>query len=309
MMNKKYTTLACLIALFAAQDLFAQPTATFFSSSRDPNAAEIADDAALTGQTINEFFVTTSSDILQVDMVDISIGGASLFQHGSGDDDAPPLPAFVNVFPSLGADTWITTPGGTAIAGGGFGDPGSAWFDSDNNGAQNMFKFAQLTSSGEGTFSGRIQLQDTAGPVAIAFDDLPVGGSGPDPNDNTPPVVDNLVLAEIWDQETKAFNNQTNDYQLQGTDAEDGDDANLSWVLDNFTGPGAPANAPTVSATGLFQWDPIGSTNGFYFADVTVTDSGGLSDSGVLRIQVPEPSTMLLAGLSLVGVFARRRNS
>jgi hypothetical protein len=60
----------------------------------------------------------------------------------------------------------------------------------------------------------------------------------------------------------------------------------------------------------LFEWDPetfADTARGFYFGDVTVTDSMGATGMGILRVQVPEPSTLILAGLSLVGVFASRR--
>ncbi len=149
----------------------------------------------------------------------------------------------------------------------------------------------------------------------FVFDEVCIGSCN---TSNTPPVVTDLFAGEDWDQETQAFNGTPASYQLQATDAEDGDDDNLSWTLDGFTGPfdaggnpiaGAGNGNQTVSSTGLFEWDPTGSTNGYYFAAVTVEDSGALTDSGILRVQVPEPSTMLLAGLSLVGVFARRRNS
>lgn len=171
----------------------------------------------------------------------------------------------------------------------------------------------QYTQGGSGTFDIAF-FEGGADPVDGGTATGTYGGS----TANTPPVVTDLFAGEDWDQETQAFNGTPASYQLQATDTEDGDDENLSWTLDGFTGPfdaggnpiaGAGNGNQTVSSTGLFEWDPTGSTNGYYFAAVTVEDSGALTDSGILRVQVPEPSTMLLAGLSLVGVFARRRNS
>lgn len=129
---------------------------------REPTAAELGGDATLAGKKIYEFRVTTDSDILSVDEVVIDLNGATLYQNAFGSDSEPPLPALVAAFPALSADTWITTPApDTAIAGGGFANPGSSWFDSTDNGAQANFLFARLTTAGMGTFSGRV---NTLGP-------------------------------------------------------------------------------------------------------------------------------------------------
>jgi hypothetical protein len=144
------------------------------ASSRVPTALELGNDAGLAGHTIYEFFADTDTDILQVDKVVISEG--PLYQNGLGNDFSPPLPAFVAAFPALGADSYITTPGGTAIAGGGFADPGASWFDTDNNGPQVGFKFAQLTiptTNAMEWFQGRIQTKGVEGPIDFRFS-LPI---------------------------------------------------------------------------------------------------------------------------------------
>jgi hypothetical protein len=139
-----------------------------------------------------------------------------------------------------------------------------------------------------------------------------------EPGENTPPTVDNLFPGEAtFDQHTLATFTNPASYQMQGTDAEDGDDANLDWELNTFTGPfaidgvtplpGTGNGAQALSSTGLFTWDPTGSALGFYFAGVTVTDSGGLMDTGILRVQVPEPGVLVLAGIGLIGIVASRR--
>ncbi|HEX6960630.1 MAG TPA: PEP-CTERM sorting domain-containing protein, partial [Lacipirellula sp.] len=64
----------------------------------------------------------------------------------------------------LGSDSWISTPGGTSTAGGGFSADNSSWFDSSNDGAQANFMFARLTTSQAGVFSGRISV---AGATAV----------------------------------------------------------------------------------------------------------------------------------------------
>jgi hypothetical protein len=168
---KKY--FACLtIALALVSQTVSASVISVTSTVRALTPLELGDGAPA-GSSVYEFFVDTDTDILQVDQV--SIAGA-LYQNGFGTDDAAPNPAFVAVFPALGADSYITTPGGTAIAGGGFGDGGSSWFDTDNNGAQAGFKFAQLTvpTTTEGYwFSGRIQTKGVEGPSSFLFS-LPV---------------------------------------------------------------------------------------------------------------------------------------
>jgi PEP-CTERM motif len=142
-------------------------------------------------------------------------------------------------------------------------------------------------------------------------------GSDANNPENTPPSVDNLFPGDSTsDQHTVATHTTPASYQLQGTDAEDLESA-LTWSLQGFSGPfqidgttpiaGSPQGTPAVSSAGLFTWSPGTSPKGFYFADVRVQDTGGLTGDGVLRVQVPEPCTMALVGLSLIGVFASRR--
>jgi hypothetical protein len=74
-------------------------------------------------------------------------------------------------------------------------------------------------------------------------------------------------------------------------------------------GPG-PANNPTLSGSGLFDWNTVGSPRGDYKWQVRGTDPGGLSDTGTIDIavvEVPEPSTVALCGLliGLVGLIRR----
>jgi hypothetical protein len=116
---------------------------------RTTTAAEVADGAPA-GGTVSNYFITTDADILGIRGVNVSTAvEASLFQHNLGSDSEPPPPPLVAAFPSLGADSWITTPGPTAIAhgtsGGGFGHADATWFDTTDDGPQTDFQFARLT--------------------------------------------------------------------------------------------------------------------------------------------------------------------
>ena len=79
------------------------------------------------------------------------------------------------MFPSLGADSWLTTPSGaTALAGNAtdpLGTENNSWFDTTNDGPQNEFVFAQLTlPPGQFTFTGVVSvLGDTGDPEVHPF--------------------------------------------------------------------------------------------------------------------------------------------
>jgi hypothetical protein len=75
-------------------------------------------------------------------------------------------------------------------------------------------------------------------------------------------------------------------------------------------GPG-PNNNPTLSGSGLFDWNTVGSPRGIYEWQVRATDPGGLSDTGKVTIhvvEVPEPASAVLCGLAigLIGLIRRR---
>jgi hypothetical protein len=70
------------------------------------------------------------------------------------------------------------------------------------------------------------------------------------------------------------------------------------------TGPG-PANNPTLSGAGQFNWNSVGSPRGDYVWRVRATDPQGGTDQGTITVHVtnvPEPVSLALVGLGLFGL-------
>ena len=129
-------------------------------------------DPATSGKRIHTFSVTTDADILRV-----------------GDISSKASPAFINIrsapnrnrrclrlsqISPLGDDTWINTPGVTAIAGNStdpFGTPNNSWFDTSNDGPVTQFQFAQITADvgPRGVSRGVISVAGATGPEVFPF--------------------------------------------------------------------------------------------------------------------------------------------
>jgi PEP-CTERM motif len=88
-----------------------------------------------------------------------------------------------------------------------------------------------------------------------------------------------------------------------------------SYVPGFGAAPGAPGLlVPALwnPANQAFSWNTAGSTRGTYVWNVSATNTGG-TGNGTITVEqhaVPEPATIAMAGLALVGVvgFARRRS-
>jgi hypothetical protein len=117
--------------------------------------------------------------------------------------------------------------------------------------------------------------------------DFPVSGSVGFFIDPPPPIVDDVNLGNRIRGTTIA-------HQFVASAGEEP----ITWGNLVVNGPGAPSNAPTLTAGGAFSWNSAGTDPlGIYTFDVTAINPLG---SGVGRLTVnlvPEPATASLVGL------------
>lgn len=157
-----------------------EPT-LFAATSRAVTETEIT--AGAPAGTVFELSITTGSDILLVAAENIT---TPIFNHTSGMDTRPSFSADA----ALDVDSWISTPGDTAIAGAGFetefvvNDSGeitidTGWFDISPDGPQTDFQFAQLTipENESGVFEGYVALKGNQMPIHEPYQ-LTVGEDG-----------------------------------------------------------------------------------------------------------------------------------
>jgi hypothetical protein len=146
-----------------------------------------------------------------------------------------------------------------------------------------------------------------------------IGGNFP-PHNNQPPIVTNAVIFSY--NPNLPGDPQTLTHQFVATDV-DTPAGPFTWdmlTLVSYTpnyggtiaGTHTPLIAPTLSSSGEFEWISEGSRRGDYVWQVRATDSAGLSDLGTITVHVvvPEPSTLAMFGLAMVGGIGlfRRRN-
>jgi len=160
-------TMAAGLTLIAAQA--AQAALTFDVTTREVSVEE-AGDGAPAGGTVFNFFVTSPTDVLSVNDVLVELTSGSIYNNALGSNNAAPNPAFIPAFPALGADSFITTPGGSTAELGTVVSPDAwsgTWGDTTDDGPVNSFLFAQMTVSPDavGSFSFDVAFRGETGPV------------------------------------------------------------------------------------------------------------------------------------------------
>jgi threonine dehydrogenase-like Zn-dependent dehydrogenase len=180
---RKIIALALALMLMASSAMAATVTTSVISPSSINPAQSFGRPATAVGvpaeTRIHEFRTTTDADILQIDQVVVTVGGGGTLyqvaQAAGGSDTEPPSPLFETLVPTLTADSFISTPGATSIAGdtaNPFGTQNNSWFDTTSDGAQTNFMFARFGLTGanaSATFAGRVQVAGTAGPESFPF--------------------------------------------------------------------------------------------------------------------------------------------
>jgi PEP-CTERM motif len=81
----------------------------------------------------------------------------------------------------------------------------------------------------------------------------------------------------------------------------------VAWSNLLASGPAAPAIAPVLNADGSFSWNSANSVRGLYKFDATVSDFLGSAVAHLTVNLVPEPATMSLIGLAMIGLVGIRR--
>jgi hypothetical protein len=85
----------------------------------------------------------------------------------------------------------------------------------------------------------------------------------------------------------------------------------IMWGSLVANGPGPLNNAPILTANGAFIWDTAGSIRGTYTFDATASNAAGSDVGRLLVTLVPEPATISLVGIVMIGLlgFTDRRGS
>lgn len=285
-----------LIALLTSTSQAA--TVEFWSSLSSPSPEAVAAGAPVGGE-IFDVFVTTDADILSINQVLID---KDLFNVDSpfGSNTAPAPPEFVALNRALEADSWITTPGATALLGPDLDatDGTSAFGDLSNDGPQTDFHFARLTAINESSlsFSGRVSVAGPSGPEAFPFSlgYLIEGGFYPSlENGSTIDLAGAYLNQGGFAPAAISFSGfgsitsaRVASQSIPGLFGASTDGLNIDLSVDLAIGRTIPAGT---LATGEL---------------LVETENGRFNYSLILT---PEPTSLALSSLSVIGLAVRRR--
>jgi len=306
--NMLKSALASLAIVLSAGSMTFADSIELTSTTRDVAANETVGGAAVGGSapdggTVYEFFATTDGDILAINFVNTTLNGGDFYQNTFGVPGAAPNPALVAAFAPLAADSYITTPGGTSILGGGLPADGDDTFgDTEDNGPQANFKFGQLTipAGATGSFSGQFDIVGSSGVFSQQFDFALGAVVGAEAN---PASGTDISLQAAFDDLSDFVAGAitiTGDTGIESaivTDGVGGDifeaEINGLSVDLRINGDNARDAAPNTAAAAALQ---------------VITADGSVFDY-TLSATVPEPATMSMIGLALVGLVGMRRRS
>jgi hypothetical protein len=173
---KKIAILASAVAVCLMATAAQAATVTFGGHTTRAVSTAEGTGGAPSGGSVNSYFVTTDADILSIGFVQIT--APNLYNNALGSNSGPAADAIIAAFPAAGADTYIDTPGATAILGvdlPGDGTANSAWGDTSDDGPRQNFKFAQITvpQGTGGVFRGQLTVAGATGPESFNFE-LPI---------------------------------------------------------------------------------------------------------------------------------------
>jgi hypothetical protein len=163
------------------------------------------------------------------------------------------------------------------------------------NGAANSNLVADILGASVQNDAG--QLQDVTQTAMMVDGTLPLGGGGVEP------VVPVVVDADLGDRIRGAI--------ISHAFMTSAGDLPITWGGLQLTSGPTPASQPTINSTGQFSWASHNSPFGTYVFTVQATNAAG-NDTGTLTVEliVPEPATLSLVGLAMIGLVGlmRRRS-